>query len=195
MLTMRAPPHRTGMFRGVVAGSEARGGQQDAQHLRVALRRPQREDIEAAGDKQAGQERVEEVERRRAHQQREEEQPAIDAADGERTMKRLVDGPVRRAVVHDPTSKKTASIRADSEQPGEELAGEQRESAAEHDAGDLPLRAAFAEHEHQSADDDGDERERARERSGERERRGCSPRAPTETARTRWWGEGGASRA
>jgi len=41
-----------------------------------------------------------------------------------------------------------------SEQPGHELRRKQRQAAAEHDAGDLPLCPAFAEHEHQAADDD-----------------------------------------
>jgi len=35
-----------------------------------------------------------------------------------------------------------------SEQPGEELRGEQRKAAAKHDAADLPLGAPLAKHEH-----------------------------------------------
>jgi hypothetical protein len=55
-----------------------------------------------------------------------------------------------------------------SEQPGQELHGEQRETAAEDDAADLTLGAAFSEHEHQAADDDRDQRQRPRQRSCER---------------------------
>ena len=50
-----------------------------------------REDVEADEHQQAGQEGVEEIERRRAHQEREEEQAAIDAAHRQRAMERLVD--------------------------------------------------------------------------------------------------------
>src|SRR2546427_319108 len=45
---------------------------------------------------------------------------------------------------------------------------EQRETATEHNAADLPFGAAFTEHEHETADDDGDERERPRHRASRR---------------------------
>src|SRR3954470_17424274 len=54
-----------------------------------------------------------------------------------------------------------------SEEPSEELGGEEREAAAKDDAADLALGAAFAEHEHEAAEDDGDESEGAGEGSGE----------------------------
>ena len=49
---------------------------------------------------QACEERVKEVERGGAEDQREEEQPAIDTAHCERAVDRLVDRSVRRAVWH-----------------------------------------------------------------------------------------------
>ena len=68
-------------------------------------------------------------------------------------MQRLNTGPVRRAIRHARTS---ANLTDVSEQPDEELRCEERESAAEHDAGDLAFRAALPEHaEHRSTDDDG----------------------------------------
>src|SRR2546426_3194572 len=54
-----------------------------------------------------------------------------------------------------------------SEQPRQELAGEEREASAEHDAGNLPFRARFAEHKEEPADDDGDQGQRASEWTGE----------------------------
>ena len=54
-----------------------------------------------------------------------------------------------------------------SEQPDEELGREQRQAAAEDDAGKLPLRAHLAEHESQPADHDRDQGEGTRERAGE----------------------------
>src|SRR6476469_6289317 len=54
-----------------------------------------------------------------------------------------------------------------SEQPGEELGGEERQTAAKDDAADLALGAALAEHEHEAAKDDGDEGEGAGEGTGE----------------------------
>src|SRR3954470_13914888 len=54
-----------------------------------------------------------------------------------------------------------------SEEPSEELGGEEREAAAKDDAADLALGAAFAEHEHEAAEDDGDEGEGAGEGAGE----------------------------
>mgnify|MGYP006952653418 CR=1 FL=1 len=48
------------------------------------------------------------------------------------------------------------------ERPGEELRCEQRESAAEDDAGDLAFCAALSEHEHQSTDHDRDKCKRPR---------------------------------
>src|SRR5258707_15896803 len=54
-----------------------------------------------------------------------------------------------------------------SEQPGEELRGEQRKAAAKHDAADLPLGAPLAKHEHEAAEDDRDEGEGAGEGPGE----------------------------
>src|SRR5262249_11007315 len=55
-----------------------------------------------------------------------------------------------------------------SEQPGEELTGEQRQSAAEHDPRNLALGAAFTEHKHEPADDDRDKRKRSPEGAGKR---------------------------
>jgi hypothetical protein len=55
-----------------------------------------------------------------------------------------------------------------SEQPDKELGCEQRQAAAEDDAGKLPLRTHLSEHECQSADHDRNQGERPRERTGER---------------------------
>ena len=54
-----------------------------------------------------------------------------------------------------------------SEQPRQELRRKESQSAAEHDARDLALRAALAEHEHEAADDDRHQGEGARQRSRE----------------------------
>ena len=154
---------------GVVAGASPRRGQQDAQHLRVALRGPEREDVEAGEHQQAGQERVEEIERRGAHA------GARGRTDGDRRRRPSAGdaAPCRRVGTsgdrHD-ASPRQSLVRSVQNNQVRNCAGEQREAAAEHDAGDLAFGAAFSEHEHQSADDDRDERERARERSGERER-------------------------
>jgi hypothetical protein len=61
-----------------------------------------------------------------------------------------------------------AGIPAPSEKPGQELRRKERKAAAEDDAADLTLGAAFSEHEHQAADDDRDQRQRPRQRSCER---------------------------
>jgi len=55
-----------------------------------------------------------------------------------------------------------------SEQPDEELGCEQRQAAAEDDAGKLPLRTHLSEHESQPADHDRNQGERPRERTSER---------------------------
>jgi hypothetical protein len=55
-----------------------------------------------------------------------------------------------------------------SEQPDKELGREQRQAAAEDDAGKLPLRTHLSEHESQPADHDRNQGERPRERTSER---------------------------
>src|SRR5215207_10724647 len=55
-----------------------------------------------------------------------------------------------------------------SEQPDKELGCEQGQTAAEDDAGKLPLRTHLSEHESQPADHDRNQGERPRERAGER---------------------------
>ncbi len=55
-----------------------------------------------------------------------------------------------------------------SEEPDEELCGEEGQAAAEHDPGNLTLRPHLSEHEGESAYHDRHQGERARERSGER---------------------------
>ena len=55
-----------------------------------------------------------------------------------------------------------------SEQPDKELGREQRQAAAEDDAGKLPLRTHLSEHESQPADHDRNQGERPRERTRER---------------------------
>ena len=68
------------VFRGVVASAGPGGRQQDPKHFRVAPRGPEREGVESNRDQEAGNERVEEVERSGTDQQRQEEQTAIDTA-------------------------------------------------------------------------------------------------------------------
>lgn len=77
-------------------------------------------------------------------------------------MEGFVDLAIRRWVRHDALSE----LR--SEQPGQELAGEECKATPENDSGDLPLRPLLGKHEEQSADDDGHKGERSRQRAGER---------------------------
>src|SRR6266540_1595986 len=146
---------------GIVATTELRGREQDAQHLGVAPGRPQREAIQSAGHQEAAEERVEQVERGGAEEERKEEEAAINAADRQWTMQRLVNRTIRRAIRHARTSEK----------PCEELRREERESTTEDDAGDLALGARLSVHKHESADDDRHQREGASQwsREGQRE--------------------------
>jgi hypothetical protein len=57
----------------VVPASESGGRQNDPQHLRVTVRRPQSECIKGGEGEEAREKRVEKVEDRRAHHERKEE--------------------------------------------------------------------------------------------------------------------------
>ena len=92
----RASPRRTSTStRVVLAGVEAPRARDDDSRMRSIsgsrCGRPPGEPVEAREHQQASEERVEEVERGGAEQQREEEQAAIDAADRQRAMECLVD--------------------------------------------------------------------------------------------------------
>ena len=86
------------MLGSVVPGTALPGPQQDLQHLRITRRAHPREGVDDAEQEAAREEAVEQVERRRADEQREEEQPAIDAADRQRSVERSVDGSVVRQI-------------------------------------------------------------------------------------------------
>ena len=88
------------MFARVVSAPRLRRCEENPQHVRVSTRGPQREPVQAQEHEQAREERVKEVERGGAEDQREEEQPAVDTAHRERAVDRLVDRSVRRAVWH-----------------------------------------------------------------------------------------------
>src|SRR4029453_15925822 len=77
------------------------GSGDDAQHVWIVVGRPEREAIEAEKHQDAGPERVEEVEGGSAHQERQEEQAAVDAADRERSVERFVYRAVGWLVWHD----------------------------------------------------------------------------------------------
>ena len=55
-------------------------------------RRPDSAAVQAAEHQQAGEKRVEQVERRRTQKERQEEQPPVNAPDREGPMQRLADG-------------------------------------------------------------------------------------------------------
>jgi len=148
---------------GVIPHAGSDGSQGDRQHLRIDGDAGAREGVDEREDEDAGEQGVEEIEGRRGEQQGEEEDAALDAAEGERPEHGLVDA--MAVLVEDARGHGGFSCR--SEQPGEELRGEQCEAAAKDDAADLALGAALAEHEHQAAEDDGDEGERAGEGPGE----------------------------
>src|SRR5581483_2290267 len=88
------------VFSWVVPPACLRRGDQDPQHVGISTRGPQRESVQAHEHQQAREERVKEVEGGGAEDQREEEQATIDAAYRERTVDRLVNGSIRRAVWH-----------------------------------------------------------------------------------------------
>ena len=72
-------------------GLEARGIQQNAQHLRVDARGPARQEKEGGEHDQPAQKASEQVECRAAHNEGQEEQPALDSPDRERFVDGLID--------------------------------------------------------------------------------------------------------
>ncbi len=95
----------------VVAPPASRRCDDDAQHVGIAVRRPQREAVQADKDQNPGPERVEEIERSRAHQQRKEEQAAIDATDRKWPVHRFVHGAIYRLIRHHALRRDPRSIR------------------------------------------------------------------------------------
>src|SRR5438552_12142787 len=88
------------VFPWVVSSSDFRRGEENPQQFWIASCRPECAAVQATEHQQAGEEGVEQIERGRSQEQRQEELPPVDAPDREWSMQRLVDGPIRRAIGH-----------------------------------------------------------------------------------------------
>src|SRR5690242_2612576 len=83
---------------GVVAPTESTSAEQNREHLRIVRIAPQRDEVDQREEQTSGEKAVEQVEGRRADEQRQEEQPSVDTAHSKRPMQTAIHDAVFRSV-------------------------------------------------------------------------------------------------